>query len=213
MSTGPVPQLKPQAIICRPVVKFLSSRRRNSSPGTVRSLYPPSNQIGDVYPPGAIMAGSARSLPPASIKTSPTETVTVRKGHYEPITTSFKHDGFQYRQIAREGDVAIYEQRWIRPGGELSENIAYEVVRIQRTKPTHSPAVNPIRPVKVTRQVSPGVHTGSRSPTKTRHLTNFDKCRRQDRQKPIWNRPETYWTRNKHKLKHQPTNNSNSNPK
>jgi hypothetical protein len=64
--------------------------------------------------------------------TRPTETETARKGHYEPIVASFKYDGFNYRQIAREGDVAIYEQRWIRPGGDLSENVCYEVIRVQR---------------------------------------------------------------------------------
>jgi hypothetical protein len=61
-----------------------------------------------------------------------TETRTSAKGHYRPVATSFKHAGFNYRQIARENDIAIYEQRWIRPNGELSENVAYEVVRIRR---------------------------------------------------------------------------------
>ena len=55
-----------------------------------------------------------------------------KKEHYRPIATSFKYDGFNYQQIAREDDIAIYEQRWIRPDGALSDNIAYEVVRIRR---------------------------------------------------------------------------------
>ena len=46
---------------------------------------------------------------------------------YKPLPTRFRREGFNYRQIAREGDVAIYEQRW--PG---SENVCYEVVRIRR---------------------------------------------------------------------------------
>jgi hypothetical protein len=84
---------------------------------------------------GVISANSS-PLPQAgeSIKTRPTETVTARKGHYEPIATSFKRGGFAYRQIAREEDVAIYEQRLIELDGELSENRAYEVVRIQWQK-------------------------------------------------------------------------------
>jgi hypothetical protein len=63
------------------------------------------------------------------VKTRATETASARKRHYEPIATAFNRDGFQYRQIAREGDMAIYEQRW--PG---SDNVCYEVVRIRRRK-------------------------------------------------------------------------------
>jgi hypothetical protein len=74
-----------------------------------------------------------------SIKTSSTENREVRKGHYEPLATTFKHDGFNYRQIAHEGDFAIYEQRWIRRDGELSENVAFEVIRIQRHEATTFP--------------------------------------------------------------------------
>ena len=66
---------------------------------------------------------------PASIKTRPVEKGTTRKGYYEPIATSFKHDGFNYRQIAREGDIAIYEQKWT---DCEDPSIAYEVIRIQR---------------------------------------------------------------------------------
>jgi hypothetical protein len=67
----------------------------------------------------------------SALKTRPVEKETARKGHYEPIAASFKHDGFSYRQIAREGSLAIYKQTWIRPEGDLSENVAYEVIRIQ----------------------------------------------------------------------------------
>ena len=51
-----------------------------------------------------------------------------RKGHsYEPLKTVFTLGGFSYRQIAREGDFAIYEQSW-----RKSHNICFEVIRIQR---------------------------------------------------------------------------------
>jgi hypothetical protein len=43
------------------------------------------------------------------------------------LPTRFRRDGFEYQQIAREGNAAIYEQRW-----RDSENVAYEVVRIRR---------------------------------------------------------------------------------
>jgi hypothetical protein len=61
------------------------------------------------------------------LKTRPVEECSAGKGHYKPIATFFKHGGFNYRQIAREGDVAIYEQR-----SRDSENVCCEVVRIRR---------------------------------------------------------------------------------
>ena len=69
------------------------------------------------------------SLPTFATKTRATTERGGKKCHsYKPLKARFRHDGFDYRQIAREGDVAaIYEQRW--PG---SENVRYEVVRIRR---------------------------------------------------------------------------------
>ena len=52
-----------------------------------------------------------------------------KKRHsYKPLPTHFRCGGFDYRQIAREGDVAIYEQTW--EGNERSA--AFEVIRIRR---------------------------------------------------------------------------------
>jgi len=48
---------------------------------------------------------------------------------YKPLRTRFRRDGFNYREIAREGDAAIYEQTW---SGCSNPSIAYEVVRIRR---------------------------------------------------------------------------------
>jgi hypothetical protein len=70
-----------------------------------------------------------------AVKTRPVEDCSARKGHYKPIATFFKHGGFNYRQIAREGDVAIYEQRWLD-----SENVCYEVVRIRQHEATTFPS-------------------------------------------------------------------------
>ena len=69
------------------------------------------------------------SLPTFATKTRATTERGGKKRHsYKPLKARFRHDGLDYRQIAREGDaVAIYEQRW--PG---SENVRYEVVRIRR---------------------------------------------------------------------------------
>jgi hypothetical protein len=46
---------------------------------------------------------------------------------YKPLPTRFRADGFDYRQIAREGDAAIYAQTW--KGNENSA--AFEVIRIR----------------------------------------------------------------------------------
>jgi hypothetical protein len=48
---------------------------------------------------------------------------------YKPLPTRFRRDGFQYRQIAREGDAAIYEQTW---SGCSEPSVCYEVIRIRR---------------------------------------------------------------------------------
>jgi len=41
----------------------------------------------------------------------------------------FRRDGFNYRQIARENDAAIYEQTW---AGCANPSVCYEVIRIRR---------------------------------------------------------------------------------
>jgi hypothetical protein len=62
-------------------------------------------------------------------KTRPTAEAGGKERHfYKPLPTQFRHDGFEYRQIAREHDAAIYEQRW---GGCADPSVCYEVVRIR----------------------------------------------------------------------------------
>jgi hypothetical protein len=48
---------------------------------------------------------------------------------YKPLPTRFRREGFSYRQIAREGDAAIYKQRWT---GCAPPSACYEVIRIRR---------------------------------------------------------------------------------
>jgi len=48
---------------------------------------------------------------------------------YKPLPTQFRHDGFDYRQIARERYAAIYEQRW---GSGADSSLCYEVIRVRR---------------------------------------------------------------------------------
>jgi hypothetical protein len=53
-----------------------------------------------------------------------------KKRHsYKPLPKEFRRDGFNYWQIAREGDGAVYEQTWNRC---RNPTVAYEVVRIRR---------------------------------------------------------------------------------
>ena len=63
------------------------------------------------------------------IKTRARAEAWCRKGHYKPLPKEFRHNGFDYRQIARERDAAIYEQRWT---GCSNPSVSYEVVRVRR---------------------------------------------------------------------------------
>ena len=74
---------------------------------------------------------TSAALPGAfDIKTRATAEAWSKKGHsYKPLATRFRHDGFNYRQIAREGDAAIYEQTW---SGCSNPSVCYEVIRIRR---------------------------------------------------------------------------------
>ena len=64
------------------------------------------------------------------IKTRATAEGGRKKGRfYNPLQKEFRRDGFTYRQIAREGRAAIYEQTW---NGCSDPSVCYEVVRIRR---------------------------------------------------------------------------------
>jgi hypothetical protein len=72
------------------------------------------------------------SLPQGAlgIKTRATAEGEDRKGRfYKPLPIRFRRDGFNYRQIAREGNAAIYEQSW---SGCRNPSVCYEVIRIRR---------------------------------------------------------------------------------
>jgi len=69
-------------------------------------------------------------IPPRSAKTRATAEGGSKKRHfYKPLPKEFRRDGFQYRQIAREGTAAIYEQTWT---GCSNPSVCYEVIRIRR---------------------------------------------------------------------------------
>jgi len=70
------------------------------------------------------------SIPLPAQKTCATAEGGGRKRHsYKPLPTRFRHCGFDYRQIAREGNAAIYEQHWT---GCAKPSVCYEVIRIRR---------------------------------------------------------------------------------
>jgi hypothetical protein len=70
------------------------------------------------------------SLLPPAIKTRATAKAWGKKRHaYKPLPTRFWRNGFEYRQIARERDAAIYEQTW---SGCAEPSVCYEVIRIRR---------------------------------------------------------------------------------
>src|SRR5713101_2209972 len=52
-----------------------------------------------------------------------------KRRSYKPLRTRFRHHGFDYRQIARVGDAAIYEQTW---SGCRNPSVCYEVIRIRK---------------------------------------------------------------------------------
>ena len=62
-------------------------------------------------------------------KTSATAKGGTKKGRfYKPLQKEFRHGGFDYRQIYREGDLAIYRQTW--KGNE--DAAPFEVIQIRR---------------------------------------------------------------------------------
>jgi hypothetical protein len=64
------------------------------------------------------------------IKTRPTAEAWSKKGHScKPLPVRFRRGGFEYRQIAREGNAAIFEQTW---SGCAEPSVCYEVIRIRR---------------------------------------------------------------------------------
>jgi hypothetical protein len=63
-------------------------------------------------------------------KTPATADASGKNGHsYRPLPTEFRHNGFNYRQITRTDNAAIYQQKWC---GCSNPSVAYEVIRIRR---------------------------------------------------------------------------------
>jgi hypothetical protein len=68
-------------------------------------------------------------MPPGTAKPRATAERGTNKSHYKRLPKEFRRDGFDFRQIAREGNAAIYEQRWT---GCAEPSVCFEVIRIRR---------------------------------------------------------------------------------
>jgi hypothetical protein len=70
------------------------------------------------------------SLPSHETKTRATAEARSKKGHScKPLPVEFRSGGLNYRQIAREGMWAIYEQTW---SSRSDPRVCYEAIRIRR---------------------------------------------------------------------------------
>lgn len=76
-----------------------------------------------------VLASVGDLIPSARAKTRATAEAGSKKGRfYKLLAKEFRRGGFQYRQIARERNAAIYEQAW---PGCAEPSPSYEVVRIR----------------------------------------------------------------------------------
>jgi hypothetical protein len=73
------------------------------------------------------LAGQSVAL--SAKKTPATAEAWGKKSHYRPLPKEFRHDGLIFRQIAREGNAAIYEQTWNRCAGATP---CWEAIRVRR---------------------------------------------------------------------------------
>ena len=77
---------------------------------------------------GPVPAGDSRQGLPTKTRAT-AEAGGRKRPSYRPLTIRFRHDGFDYRQIAREGDAAIYEQT---RRGCKNGSVRFEVIRIRK---------------------------------------------------------------------------------
>jgi hypothetical protein len=64
---------------------------------------------------------------PAEKARAGTEAGSSKRHFYKPLPKEFRRDGFEYRQLARQGYIATYAQAWC---GCPKPSVCYEVVRI-----------------------------------------------------------------------------------
>ncbi len=107
-----------------------------------------------------------RLIPESALKTRARAEAWSEKCHFcKPLPTQFRRDGFEYRQIAREGNAAIYEQTWI---GCPAPSVCYQVIRIRR-RDGFRIGKRLIEPAEVYPKSEAWALTASRLRTKARH--------------------------------------------
>ena len=76
----------------------------------------------------SLVPGDSKATPPQK---TPARLISTseRADYYKPLETHFQRGKFNYKQIAREKDVAIFEQAW---RGSSEPDICWEVVVIRR---------------------------------------------------------------------------------
>ena len=69
-------------------------------------------------------------IPPSSRKTSARAEARTKERHsYKPLRKEFRRHGFNYRQVGREGDIALYEQRWTSCPDAA---VCFELIRVRQ---------------------------------------------------------------------------------
>jgi hypothetical protein len=74
-------------------------------------------------------AFSRDSIPLPARKTRATAEGGCKEGRFKPLPKEFRRGVFTYRQIAREENAAIFEQRWT---GYAEPRVCYEIIRVKR---------------------------------------------------------------------------------
>ena len=78
---------------------------------------------------GASLLFRRSTSTPARKTSAGAEACTKERHSYKPLRKEFQRDGFNYRQVAREGDIALYEQRWTGCPGAA---VCFETIRVRR---------------------------------------------------------------------------------
>ena len=69
------------------------------------------------------------SISLSAVKTRSRAEGGTKERDYRQLPKEFRRSGFTYKQVAREGNAAIYEQTW---AGCADPSVCYEVIRIRR---------------------------------------------------------------------------------
>jgi hypothetical protein len=89
----------------------------------------------------------------------------------KPLPKEFRKDWFNYRQIMRDGNTAIYEQTW---NGSPNPSISYEVIRI-RCRESFQISGRFVQAAEVYRTRKPGGSMAGRCGIKSPHFANCER--------------------------------------